>query len=134
MAYEIERHGRVACVRLLGLITVSELAWAVIDVTSDPRLNDQRFQVVDFSAATLPPLDANVFNAIVPVIGATATNPDITAIVVPDTEQTRAFVTFCSPMLGGLRSVRFFGDRAHADRWISEQSMTGCTSSGALTS
>jgi hypothetical protein len=124
MAYEIEFQGRVVYVRLRGSVTVTELARAVTEIAEDPQFDDQRFHVVDYSAAALPTLDHNVFNAIVPVIGATAINSNITAIVVPDNEQTRAFAAFCSPMLAGLRSVRFCQDRAQADSWISEQTMT----------
>jgi hypothetical protein len=124
MAYEIDWQGRVVYVRLSGVMDVNELARAVNEIAASAEFDGQRFQVVDFGAATLPPLNPLVFRALAPVIGATVTNPCITAIVVPDTAPVRAFTTFCSPVLRGLRSVQFLRDRAQADDWISEQTMT----------
>lgn len=125
MAYQIEWQGRVVYTRLSGSVTVSELAGAVTEIAAAPAFDQQRFHVVDYTDATLPPLDTSVFDAIVPVVGATSMNPYISALVVPDNEQTRAFAAFCAPLLKGMRSVRFFRDRAQADAWIGEQSMSG---------
>lgn len=125
MAYAIEWRGCVVYVRLSGNVTVDELAQAVFAIAADPAFDDQRFHVVDYSDATLPPLDPAVFDAIVPVVGATSTNPYISVIVIPDDEQTRAFAAFCSPMLRGLRSVQFSRSRLEAENWISAQSMAG---------
>jgi hypothetical protein len=121
MAYQIEWQQSVVYVNWTGEVTVSDLGEAVREVSEHPDFDLQRFHVVDVTAATLPPLDMQVFDAIAPAIGATMTNRSITAIWVPDDPRTRAFVEFCSPMLVGLHSVRVLGDRAAADEWIREQ-------------
>ena len=121
MGYEIEWRTWVVYVRFFGLVTARELADAVSEIAADPAFELQRFHVIDYSDATLPPLDRSVFNAMVPVIGATTTNDEIVSILVPDNEQTRAFANFCKPSLQGLRSTKFFRDRDAAENWITEQ-------------
>lgn len=124
MAYDLEIDGRVVLLRFHGPVDASDLMRAVNVIAADPSFDEQRFHVVDCSAATLPSLDDHVLDAMIPVIGATRTNPQIDTIFIPDCDQTRSLAQFCRPVFERLRSISFAPDLGAAQDWINAQTTT----------
>jgi hypothetical protein len=123
MPCELQFDGPVVLVEFHGAVTATEIHDVVDRVASDSRFDDQRYHVVDWRRATLPPLDDAILLATAPVIGATVTNPGITTIFVPDGEPTRRFAEHCAPTFRHLR-LRFAASVGEAMDWIYTQTQT----------
>jgi hypothetical protein len=123
MPYDLEFHGRVVLMRYTGQVTADDIAASTTAVAARADFEDQRFHIVDWSQATMPPLNEELIWATAGLIGAISTNTRLESIAVPDSPPVRAFIEYLRPTLGQIHFT-FLPTVEAAWNWIDDRTMT----------
>jgi hypothetical protein len=123
MSYDNVWEDRGVVTRFSGVVTGAEYLQSSRDIAADPRLDELRFVIKDFSQATMIDIGSEILDELAAIrFGVQATNPGARILLVgADPEVARLAETLRQPPLDGSHETRAFASIEEARRWFAVQ-------------